>query len=197
VTFGSFNIITKVTTEVIACWANLLQQVPNARLMLKNKSFSDAAARKRYEAHFAAHGIAPERLELLGWIPNLTSHLALYSQIDIALDTFPYHGTTTTCQALWMGVPVITLAGATHAGRVGVSLLTRVGLPELIADSEDDYIHRATALARDLPRLTELRASLRQRMAQSPLCDGKAFARDVEAAYREMWREWCANHPKT
>ena len=119
-------------------------------------------------------------------------HLALYGRVDIALDPFPYHGTTTTCEALWQGVPVVTLAGRTHAARVGVSLLTNVGLPELIAANTDDYIRIAASLATDLPRLSEWRATLREKMKASPLMNAPRFTRNVEHAYREMWRAWCA-----
>jgi predicted O-linked N-acetylglucosamine transferase (SPINDLY family) len=121
--------------------------------------------------------------------------LALYRQVAIGLDPFPYHGTTTTCEALWMGVPVITLAGQTHVSRVGVSLLTNLGLPELIAQTPEEYVRMAVDLANDLPRLSHLRSTLRQRMEQSPLMDAPRFARHVEAAYRQMWRTWCAKAP--
>ena len=119
----------------------------------------------------------------------------MYDRVDIALDTFPYHGTTTTCEALWMGVPVLTLAGQRHASRVGVSLLTNAGLPELIADSPDQYIEIAAALASDLPRLRSLRATLRPRLQQSPLMDAPRFARNVESVYRQLWQKWCTDAP--
>jgi predicted O-linked N-acetylglucosamine transferase (SPINDLY family) len=131
-------------------------------------------------------------VELLCPTPSIASHLAAYRRVDIALDTFPYHGTTTTCEALWMGVPVVTRAGRTHASRVGVSLLTNVGLPEMIAADEDAYARIAVRLAADEARLAELRSGLRGRMAASPLTDAPRLARNVEAAYREMWRKWCA-----
>lgn len=118
--------------------------------------------------------------------PSLTDHLRDYHQVDIALDTFPYNGTTTTCEALWMGVPVITLAGATHVSRVGLSLLTNVGVPDLAAASLEQYVHRAVSLAHDLPRLRELHAGLRDRLQQSPVMNAPQFARDMEAAYRAM-----------
>ena len=126
----------------------------------------------------------------MAWLPE-REHLALYDRVDIALDPFPYNGTTTTCEALWMGVPVVTLRGDRHAGRVGASLLTQVGLSDLIADSTEAYVEMAVALTSDPARLCELRQSLRPRMAASPLCDAPAFARKVEAAYRTMWRRWC------
>jgi predicted O-linked N-acetylglucosamine transferase (SPINDLY family) len=191
VTFGSFNNLPKITPNVVALWSKILDAVPQSRLLIKNRSLADAQTRDHYEELFARHGIGAERLALTGWTPKLEDHLGLYHQIDLALDTFPYHGTTTTCEALWMGVPVVTLAGRTHAARVGVSLLSQLNLPELIARDEDDYVRIAVALAQDRERLTALRGELRPRMAQSPLCDAAAFTRDVEAAYREMWRGWC------
>jgi predicted O-linked N-acetylglucosamine transferase (SPINDLY family) len=118
-------------------------------------------------------------------------HVAQYGQIDIALDTFPYHGTTTTCEALWMGIPVVTMAGAMHVSRVGVSLLSNVGAAELIARDADQYVKIAADLAADLPRLANMRATLRQRIENSALTDGRRLARDIEAAYRTMWRAWC------
>lgn len=140
---------------------------------------------------FSHHGIEPDRLELLGRIPGRAAHLDVYNRVDIALDTFPYNGTTTTCEALWMGVPVVTLEGNRHAGRVGVSLLTQVGLTDLIAKTQEDYVNIAVRLASELPKLASLRADLRQQMAASALCDGVQFTRDLEAAYREMWWKWC------
>jgi protein O-GlcNAc transferase len=122
-------------------------------------------------------------------------HLSLYARVDIALDTFPYNGTTTTCEALWMGVPVISLAGDRHAGRVGMSLLTQAGLPELIAKTFEDYLDVATGLATDLPRLAALRATLREQLRHSPICDGVAFTHRFEHALRETWYEWCARQP--
>jgi predicted O-linked N-acetylglucosamine transferase (SPINDLY family) len=138
--------------------------------------------------------VSPTRVTLLDALPK-PAHLGLYaSAIDIALDPFPYNGATTTCEALWMGVPVVTLRGGHHAGRVGASLLTQIGLSHLIADSIEAYVETAVALAGDPARLTELRLSLRARMAASPLCDAPAFARDIEHAYRTMWQRWCATH---
>ncbi len=190
-TFGSFNNLAKITPEVVSLWASILQAVPDARLIIKNISLRDKATQERLYALFAVHQVAAQRIDLLAPIYHQAGHLELYNQIDIALDTFPYNGTTTTCEALWMGVPVITLAGQMHAGRVGVSLLSQVGAVDLIADSSQDYVRLAVALASDPERLAGLHATLRERMAQSPLCDGKAFASNVEQAYREMWSKWC------
>jgi protein O-GlcNAc transferase len=146
---------------------------------------------------FAAVGIGEDRLDLRGWIATRDSHLELYGEIDIALDTYPYQGTTTTCEALWMGVPVVTLAGTSHRSRVGVSILSNLGLAELIAGDPEQYVRLAVDLANDLPRLTEIRAGLRERMLRSPLTDAPRFARNVELAYRQMWRSWCESHAKS
>jgi predicted O-linked N-acetylglucosamine transferase (SPINDLY family) len=192
ITFGSFNYLPKINPRVVEVWSEILRKVPGSRLLLKSHGLSDEFSRRGMLRRFAARGIEPERLELFGKIPSLSGHLQLYDQIDVALDPFPYNGTTTTCEALWMGVPVVTLAGKTHAGRVGVSLLTSVGLTRLIAGDRKQYVNIAAELAVDLPALAELRGGLRQRVAQSPLTDAAGFARDVETAFRQMWREWCA-----
>lgn len=190
VTFGSFNNLAKIGEGVVALWSKLLHTAPKSRLILKNMSLRDEETRNRYLALFLNNGIASERIELIGWLPSKEDHLALYHRIDIALDTFPYNGTTTTCEALWMGVPVVVLSGNRHAGRVGMSLLTQVGLTGLIAQNPDDYVRIASTLATDLRRLAALRADLREQMATSPLCDGVSFTRELETAYREMWQRF-------
>ena len=190
VTFGSFNNTSKVTAEVVRVWAGILKCVPNARLLLKSRQMGDEETRARYHNSFAAQGIAPERVELLARIPAADGHLRAYDRIDIALDPFPYTGTTTTCEALWMGVPVLTLAGRTHVARVGASLLTNIGLTELIAGDEAEYVAKAVALAGDLERLVELRAGMRSRLEASPLTDYAGFTRAMERAFRAMWRQW-------
>jgi predicted O-linked N-acetylglucosamine transferase (SPINDLY family) len=124
-------------------------------------------------------------------MPSIAAHLALYHRVDIALDPFPYNGTTTTCEALWMGVPVVTLRGDRHAGRVGASLLSQIGLTDLIANSVEEYVEIALALAGNPGRLDDLRGALRPRIAASPLCDRRAFARKMEGAFRTMWEAWC------
>jgi protein O-GlcNAc transferase len=191
VTFGSFNNPSKLSEATIDAWARLLARLPSARLLLKGKPFACTVTRASFLERLRLCGIAKERVELVGWLPD-QSHLALYNRVDIALDPFPYNGTTTTCEALWMGVPVVTLRGDRHAGRVGASLLTQIGLTDLIADSVEAYVETALALAGDPARLADLGQSLRPRMAASPLCDAAAFARKIEAAYRSMWRRWCA-----
>ncbi|MCZ6847596.1 MAG: hypothetical protein O7F75_01980, partial [Alphaproteobacteria bacterium] len=133
------------------------------------------------------------RIELLSRNPSKSGHLVAYGSVYLGLDPIPYNGTTTTCEALWMGVPVITLAGDRHSGRVGASLLTRVGLGEFITGTEEAYVAAAVKLAHDRDRLADLRKALRGRLQGSPLCDSEGFARQVEAAYRDMWRKWCGD----
>jgi protein O-GlcNAc transferase len=193
VTFGSFNNPTKVSAATLDVWATLLSRLPQTRLLLKGKPFADAATRALFLASLGERGVAAERVELVAWLSDATAHLTLYQRVDIALDPFPYNGTTTTCEALWMGVPVVTLRGDRHAGRVGASLLTQIGLTDLIANSVEEYLEIAVALARNPERLSDLRRILRPRMEASPLCDGPAFARRIETAFRTMWQRWCEN----
>lgn len=195
ITFGSFNNLSKITPDVIDLWVELLRAIPTSRLVIKNSSLGDAPTRDHYLQLFAKQDIDPGRLDLLPPIHANDEHLGVYGQIDIGLDTFPYNGTTTTCEALWMGVPVITLAGSMHAGRVGVSLLSQIGLDDLIAESVQDYVRIAVELASDRHKLANLRAELRDRMGQSALCNGAAFARKIEDAYRDMWASHCAQMP--
>jgi protein O-GlcNAc transferase len=190
-TFGCFNNFAKITEPMLLLWARILHAAPESRLLLKAWALGSEIAQQRVRQMLGEARIDAERLELRGYEPAHDDHLAHYHRIDVALDTFPYHGTTTTCEAMWMGVPVVTLAGKTHASRVGASLLTNAGLPELVADTPEEYVRLAAELAGDLPRLSHLRRTLRQRMAQSPLMDAPRFARDIEAAYRAMWRKWC------
>jgi predicted O-linked N-acetylglucosamine transferase (SPINDLY family) len=172
-------------------WAQILHRVAHSRLILKTRGLANAGVRRHILQCFADNRIEPDRIELIGHIASEADHLRQYSRIDIALDTFPYHGTTTTCEAMWMGVPVVSLAGKVHVSRVGVSLLSNVGLAELIALSPQEYIQIASELAHDLGRRGNLRSNLRHRMQQSPLMNAPRFARNVEAAYRQMWRRWC------
>jgi predicted O-linked N-acetylglucosamine transferase (SPINDLY family) len=190
VTFGSLNNLTKVTPAVIALWARIMHAAPGAKLML----LTQPGGRQRLLEAFQRHGVTPERLLLVGK-QTRDKYLELYNAIDIGLDPFPYNGGVTTCDALWMGVPVITLAGNAYVSRQGVSLLTNVHLPELIAATTDDYVAIAQRLANDLSGLEQMRASLRQHMARSPVVDGLSFTRRLQQAYREMWRRWCAQTP--
>lgn len=188
ITFASFNNFAKITPEVIRLWARILAAVPGSRMMIKTRGLQDERLQQAIREQFQTHGIGPERLLILGAIPSQIVHLAQYHQVDISLDTFPYHGTTTTFEALWMGVPVVTLAGDRHASRVGASILSNAGLPELVAGSGDEYCAIAMALANDLPRMQMLRTELRTRIMASPLVDAPGFTRHLEAAYREMYR---------
>ncbi|MHB8453986.1 MAG: O-linked N-acetylglucosamine transferase, SPINDLY family protein [Acidiferrobacterales bacterium] len=194
VTFGSFNNLPKVTPEVTYLWATLLRTVPNARLVLKNYSLADPACRERYFRLFAEYGVASDRLDFRGRHDTMTEHLGSYSGIDIALDTFPYNGTTTTCEALLMGVPVVTPAGHHHASRVGASLLNQTGLSQLVAESPETYVRIAADLAANREELAHLRASLREQMVRSALCNGRDFVRDLERTYRTLWKKWCIDH---
>jgi len=192
VTFACFNVRSKITDETLATWSGLLARVPRSRLLLKDLSYREASVQQRVRAVFENAGIAPERVEFATRVPTRAEHLRHYERVDIALDTFPYNGTTTTCESLWMGVPVISLAGHTHASRVGVSLLTNAGLPGFIAANPDEYIRLAAQLTTDASQLAAIRTSIRDRMAASPLTDAPRFAQAVEQAFREMWRTRCA-----
>jgi predicted O-linked N-acetylglucosamine transferase (SPINDLY family) len=190
VTFGCFNNLAKMNERVVALWAKVLRAVPSSRLLLKSKPLGEASVADRYRAAFAAHGIGAERLTLDGFSPH-PEMLAQYGELDIALGHFPYSGGLTSCEALWMGVPVVTRGGAWLVSRQTESFLRNIRLPELIAADEAGYVAVASGLAADPDRLTALRAGMRTRMVASPLCDAGRFARDVEAALRGMWRRWC------
>ncbi|MHA1598042.1 MAG: O-linked N-acetylglucosamine transferase, SPINDLY family protein [Alphaproteobacteria bacterium] len=193
ISFGSFNNPAKINPDVIALWAKVLQSVAGSRLLLKSRELYDQPSlRRRMLDGFAAAGIAEDRLTLLASHDTLSEHLKHYDDVDIALDPFPFTGATTTFEALWMGVPVITLTGDTFIQRMSGSILRHLGLVDLIVETPDAYVARATALAADLPRLKNLRAGLRDRIIASPLSDAPAYARSIEAAYRDMWRTWCA-----
>ncbi len=190
-TFGSFNNFAKVSDTTVRMWAHILARSPGSRLLLKNRALNEPEARQRVIDRFARHGISPQRLLMAGLVASLHGHLDSYRVVDLALDTFPYAGTTTTFEALWMGVAVLTLPGVTHASRTGLSILSLLGLPSLIAANEDDYVDRAVSLATEGDTLFELRRELRERMRRSPLTDETGFARSIESAYRDMWKRWC------
>lgn len=192
VVFGCFNNFAKVTDPMLRLWAQILAAVPNSSLLLKSPAFAEKVTCKRVRGLFQTQGIVPERILLMDKVESQAEHLALYQEMDIALDTFPYHGTTTTCEALWMGVPVVTLAGTSHRSRVGVSLLSNVGLKQLVASTPEEYVRIACSLASDIPELEEMRRTLRERMLGSPLMDAPQFARDIEFAYESIWKEWTA-----
>lgn len=195
--FASFNRVTKLSEECVAMWSRVLRETsgadgaPPTRLLLKSAIVSEET-RRDAAARFASHGVDPSRVDLVPYADNHVEHLAMYGLVDIALDTFPYHGTTTTCEATWMGVPVLTRAGDAHRSRVGVSLLTTIGAPELIAHDADDFVAKAAELSRNRARLREYRTTLRETMRASPLCDARGHARALQDATRAMWRQWCA-----
>lgn len=191
ITFGSFNSMPKITPQVLDLWARVMQSVPGSRLIIKNRALADPRVAQRLMADLAARGITAERVITQGQRPSQAEHLREYARIDLALDTFPYNGTTTTCEALWMGVPVVTIRGTTHAGRVGASLLSAVGLQSLIAGSSDEYVRRAAELATDSARLASLRAGLRDRLTRSRLMDASALVREYSQAVRGLWQTWC------
>jgi predicted O-linked N-acetylglucosamine transferase (SPINDLY family) len=188
VTFGSLNQFAKIHGGQIRCWARILAAVPASRILIV---CPEGEARRRTRAIFAEHGIAEERVECVAPGP-WSDYVRLLERIDLALDTYPCNGMTTTCHALWMGLPIISLAGSGAMSRSGRSLLPAVGFADLVTESEDDYVRVAIEWANDLPRAAEWRAALRPRMRASPLMDAPKFARQVEDAYRAMWRQWCA-----
>jgi predicted O-linked N-acetylglucosamine transferase (SPINDLY family) len=192
ITFGSFNNLAKTNDTLLQIWAAILARVPGSRLLLKAHGLRSEGVRRRILKVLAAHGgIAPERVCFMGHEQSAADHLQRYHEVDLALDTFPYNGTTTTCEALWMGVPVLTLQGRCHAGMVGASLLSRVGLQQFVAKDQSEYADMAVAWAGKRDNLGELRSGLRERLLASPLMDAGRLARGLEAAYREAWRATC------
>ena len=190
-TFGSFNNIAKIGAGVVKLWAEVLQATPGSRLLLKWKSFDDGKVRRDFVDAFRAAGVAQERLELRGFSPH-PEMLAQYGDVDIALDPFPFGGGLTSCEALWMGMPVVTLPGDRPASRQSVGFLNLLGLNDCAARSPAEYVRCATDLAANPQRLTALRHSLRSRMTASPLCDGALFTPSLETAFRQMWNRWRA-----
>jgi protein O-GlcNAc transferase len=176
----------------VRCWAAILAAIPGSRLVLKAGTLADPPLRASYLQQFVAAGVDENRIELRSHLAGADEHLGAYNEIDIGLDPLVYNGTTTTCEALWMGVPVISMIGDRHAARVGYDLLSRIGLSELAVTDTTAYVALAVALAADLPRLAQMRRDLRARMQRSPLCDAPHFAKQFETGLRGIWREWCA-----
>ncbi len=191
ITFGSFNASYKLNENVFRLWTQILTRVARSRLLIKSKSLADPAFRERINKQFLESGISHERLMLQPHEPTHWQHMERYHEIDIVFDSFPYHGTTTTCEALYMGIPVVTLEGRDHRSRVGVSLLNQVNLQSLIARTEEEYVAIACSLAYNVDELAELRNNLRTRMGKSPLMDEAGYTQGIENAHREMWRKWC------
>jgi len=188
IVFGSFNRITKISDATVKTWCDVLKAVPNSRMLIKLQTMSKQL-REAAVARFTSRGVASERIEIAPWEYDAAAHARMYARLDIALDSFPYNGTTTTCEAMWMGVPVVVLAGDSHRSRVGVSLVNAVGMPELVAASTDDYVHIAAGLAGDRARLASIKMSLRGRMAASALRDEVGYTRRFEILLRQLWSE--------
>ncbi len=192
VTFGSFNVLPKLNAKVVDAWAEILSQVPDSRLFLKCKQLKTESVKERVLGYFAERDIERDRIDMVSFVPAVRDHLNQYARVDLALDTFPYNGTTTTCEAIWMGVPVLTSTGFRHTGRVGLSLLHAIGLDEeFCVPDTDAYIAKAIELGRNPERLADLRSQLRNQMAASPLRDEIGFTRDLESLYRRVWTAWC------
>ena len=192
VTFGCFNNLTKVNDKVVQLWAKVLNAIPNSRLLLKAKQFRDQLTRESIIQRFAAQGIDSKRISLEGW-ENRQKYLAAYNKIDITLDPFPFTGGTTSVESLWMGVPLVTLAGSTLISRQGVGVLMNAGLPDWIANDEEEYLAKTVLFASDLDKLATLRAGLRSQVLASPLFDAPRFARNIENVLWKMWDQWV--HP--
>jgi protein O-GlcNAc transferase len=190
ITFGSLHKLEKLNIGVIDLWSSILREVPNSRLLLARNHLRGATA-DYWQNEFVRRGIGAERVIVETAEALAMGHLCLYGRIDVALDPFPWGGHTTACEALWMGVPTITLLGERYAGRMVASVLQTVGLPELIAKTPEEYRRIAAMLASDEGQRVKLRSTVRQRMLDSPLCDGAAFTRGLEAAYRQLWQRWC------
>lgn len=190
-TFGSFNKLAKISNDTIALWTRVLQETPNSRLLVKARALVEPETASNLRARFVAHGIEGDRIETRGWAAEDRAHLSTYAEVDIALDTFPYNGTTTTCEALWMGVPVLTMSGKGHAARVGASLLSSCDLLDWVVDTPDEFVTAAVSHAQDISALTILRASLREALTSSALTDVKAAAIDLEQTLRRAWVEKC------
>ena len=191
VTFACFNNQAKINNTLIKLWQKILAELPGARLLLKSHQLSDLSIRTSVQKRLADMGITLDRVEMVGWLESFSQHMDIYNKTDIALDTYPYNGTTTTCEALWMGIPVITLAGKSHHSRVGTSILTSAGITEFITETPDDYVDIAVNLARDTAKLARIRHTLRERISESPLTDAGQFTLDLENAYEQMWKTYC------
>ncbi len=191
-TFGSLNNPAKISPPLVELWAAVLKKTPDSRLLLKGVGFDHQESRERMRQLFALHDIQADRLLFRGYTPGRSEHLLVYNQVDIALDTIPYNGTTTTFEALWMGVPVITMRGDRHAARVGASIVNRVAGPEFCAVDRGEYISLSFNLAQDKKRLQRLRKELRFQLLSSALCQSASFCRQFENICRQVWQQWCA-----
>jgi protein O-GlcNAc transferase len=191
IVFGSFSALAKLDDATVGLWSEVVNAVPGSRLLFKAFGLKEHSSREFTIARFAAAGLDPSRVELMGPMDGPADHLALYHRLDVALDTFPYNGTTTTCEALYMGVPVVTMAGRSHVSRVGLSLLNAVGVPELVGGSASEFLAIATQLAQDPRMLAALASELRHRLQGSTLCNPVGYATRLSQALRRMWRRAC------
>lgn len=189
ITFGCFSTLSKISPVNVRLWKRIMKAVPEARLVLKNLAYGDSAVRETMIRRLTDDGVSPDRITLLPRDPDLTSHLARYHDVDLALDTIPYSGTTTTCEALWMGVPIVVLKGDRHVSRVGASLLTQLGLNTFIAATAEEYANIAIQVAQHPELLRQLRPNMREIMGHSPLCDAESFTRRLEDAYAECFEK--------
>jgi predicted O-linked N-acetylglucosamine transferase (SPINDLY family) len=188
VTFGSFNVLPKLSPSCLAAWGRIINATPDSRLLIKTRFLGDASVRQQFLEQCQSHGLAADRIIIAIDQPGWIDHISRYREVDIGLDPFPYNGTTTTCEALWMGVPVLTFMGQRHASRVGASLLAAVGHPELIAGDMDAYVAKAIDLANQPEQIGALHSCLRDDMAKSPLCDAPRFVGHLEAAFLGAWK---------
>jgi predicted O-linked N-acetylglucosamine transferase (SPINDLY family) len=195
VTFGSFNLTSKVGNATLALWSQAMAAVPESRILIKSLSMGDVATRSRLIERMACAGIPRDRIDTIPFTASVAEHLELYRRVHVALDTTPYNGTTTTCEALWMGVPVVTIAGDRHAARVGASLLSAAGLGELVAHDAAGFVRITGELAQDRSRLAALRSDLRERMRASVLVDQAAYGARFFGALRQEWVRWCGSNP--
>ncbi len=193
VTFTSVNNFTKVTPQTQKMWAKLLAAIPNSRLILQTSALGSIQTQEFVKKNFAAEGVSSDRLDFRTW-SDLPNYLKLLERSDMTLDPFPFNGGTTTCHSLWMGAAGhhVHWRGDRHASRMGLSMLTAIGLPEFIATTPQEYVEIAVKFAGDLPRLAEIRAGMRERLKNSPLLDGAGYTRNLESVYRDVWRKWCA-----
>jgi predicted O-linked N-acetylglucosamine transferase (SPINDLY family) len=193
VTFGCFNNLAKISDRVVSVWAEILKKVPLSRLVLKSSYFRDYEIRLHFKRRFEVHGVSPERLDLR---PESLHFFMMseYCDIDIALDPFPYSGGLTSCEALWMGVPIVTLPGELPVSRQTESFLQALDLSAFVARSEEDYIKIASGWAAKVELLADIRANLREKMSRSSICDGKQFSRDFGEVLKKMWEEQMGRH---
>lgn len=191
ITYGSFNALAKITDEAIALWARILSRVPRSRFLFKNRCLFDKSTREALLARFAKLGISSDRIMMTPFTLTTEEHLSSYRYLDISLDTFPYNGTTTTCESLMMGVPVVGILGNRHASRVTASILTRLGLDSMVGADADESVEIAVHLSERPELLQILRFCLGEKMRNSSLCNGPAFVSELEDAYQRMWRTWC------